>query len=44
MLDLAAAQGGFVELTFPEPGDYPFLDHQLRHADTGAAGTFTVTG
>lgn len=43
-LDLAAAQGGFVELTFPEPGDYPFLDHQLRHADAGASGAFTVTG
>ena len=44
VLDLAAAQGGFVELTFPEPGDYPFVDHNLRHADAGAAGIFTVTG
>jgi nitrite reductase (NO-forming) len=34
----------FVELTFPEPGHYPFLDHNLRHADNGAGGAFTVTG
>jgi nitrite reductase (NO-forming) len=43
-LDLAVSQGGFVELTFPEPGDYPFLDHSLRRGEGGAAGTFTVTG
>jgi nitrite reductase (NO-forming) len=43
-LDLAAAQGGFAELTFPEPGRYPFLDHNLRHADSGALGAFIVTG
>ena len=44
VLDLAAAQGGFVELTFPEPGRYPFVDHDLRHADSGAVGVFAVTG
>jgi len=44
VLDLAVAQGGFVELTFPEAGHYPFVDHDLRHADGGAAGMFTVAG
>nr|WP_225956775.1 multicopper oxidase domain-containing protein [Amycolatopsis lexingtonensis] len=43
VLDLAPAQGGFVELTFPEPGHYPFVDHDMRHAETGAHGIFTVT-
>ncbi|HET9139239.1 multicopper oxidase domain-containing protein [Actinophytocola sp.] len=43
VLDLAPAQGGFVELTFPEPGHYPFVDHDMRHAENGAHGTFTVT-
>jgi nitrite reductase (NO-forming) len=43
VLDLAPAQGGFVELTFPEPGHYPFVDHDMRHAENGAHGHFTVT-
>ncbi|WIX98047.1 multicopper oxidase domain-containing protein [Amycolatopsis mongoliensis] len=42
-LDLAPAQGGFVELTFPEPGHYPFVDHDMRHAENGAHGSITVT-
>jgi FtsP/CotA-like multicopper oxidase with cupredoxin domain len=44
VLDLAAAQGGFVELAFPEPGTYPFVDHDLHRGEGGAAGAFTVTG
>lgn len=43
-LDLAPAQGGFVELTFPEPGHYPFMDHDMRHAENGAHGVFEVAG
>lgn len=43
-LDLAPAQGGFVEMTFPEPGHYPFMDHDMRHAENGAHGVFEVTG
>ncbi|MGH3563282.1 MAG: multicopper oxidase domain-containing protein, partial [Mycobacterium sp.] len=42
-LDLAPAQGGFVELSFPEPGHYPVMDHDLRHAENGAHGVFVVT-
>jgi nitrite reductase (NO-forming) len=41
-LALAAAQGGFAELTFPEPGSYPFLTHVVVDAERGARGVFTV--
>ncbi len=43
VLDLAAAQGGFVETVFPEPGHYPFVDHDMRHGEAGAHGIFEVT-
>ncbi|MGV9661933.1 multicopper oxidase domain-containing protein [Nocardia niigatensis] len=43
VLDLAPAQGGFVELTFPEAGHYAFVDHDMRHAENGAHGIITVT-
>ena len=41
-LALAPAQGGFVELTFPEPGDYPFVSHLMVDAERGAHGIFRV--
>ncbi|GAB3260411.1 multicopper oxidase domain-containing protein [Nocardioides dilutus] len=41
-LALQAAQGGFVELTFPEPGDYPFVSHLMIDAERGAHGLFRV--
>lgn len=37
-LDLAPAQGGFVEFTLPAPGHYPFLDHAMVDAEHGAEG------
>ncbi|BCJ76925.1 hypothetical protein CS0771_64690 [Catellatospora sp. IY07-71] len=43
VLDLAPAQGGFVEMTFAEPGGYPFVDHDMRHAEAGAHGVIRVT-
>lgn len=43
VLGLAPAQGGFVELTFPEPGDYPFVSHLMVDAERGARGVFQVT-
>lgn len=43
VLDLAPAQGGFVELSFPEAGNYPFVDHDMRHAERGAHGVIAVT-
>jgi nitrite reductase (NO-forming) len=42
-LSLGAAQGGFVEISFPEPGTYPFLSHVMVDAERGARGTFRVT-
>jgi len=42
-LALQPAQGGFVELTFPEPGHYPFLSHVMVDAERGAHGTFVVS-
>jgi nitrite reductase (NO-forming) len=41
-IDLAAAQGGFVELEFAEPGRYTFLDHALADAERGALGFIDV--
>ncbi|MEU6069786.1 multicopper oxidase domain-containing protein [Streptomyces sp. NPDC047082] len=43
VLDLSAAQGGFVESTFTEAGHYSFVDHDMRHADAGAHGMIEVT-
>lgn len=42
-LGLQVAQGGFVELTFPEPGSYPFVSHYMIDAERGAHGLFAVT-
>ena len=43
-LALAPSQGGFVELTFPEPGHYPFVSHVMVDAERGARGIIEVTG
>jgi nitrite reductase (NO-forming) len=39
-LDLAPAQGGFVEFTLAVPGKYPFVTHKFADAAKGAAGLF----
>lgn len=44
VLDLAPAQGGFVELTFPEPGTYAFVSHAMVDAEKGALGRVVVDG
>jgi nitrite reductase (NO-forming) len=41
-LDLQAAQGGFVEFTPTEVGNYTFLTHKFNDAARGAAGVFQV--
>ncbi|GAC57844.1 putative oxidoreductase, partial [Gordonia hirsuta DSM 44140 = NBRC 16056] len=41
-LALAAAQGGFVEMTFLEPGTYTFLNHRMYDGDRGAMGYIVV--
>ena len=43
VLDLAAAQGGFVELTPREAGHYPFVTHAMADAERGARGILLVT-
>jgi len=41
-LGLFPAQGGFVELEFPEPGRYPFVTHAMTDAEKGAHGVVEV--
>jgi nitrite reductase (NO-forming) len=41
-LALAPAQGGFVELVFPEAGTYSFVTHAMTDAERGAAGHILV--
>jgi nitrite reductase (NO-forming) len=43
-LSLGPAQGGFVELAFPEEGTYPFVTHVMVDAERGAHGVFEVSG
>lgn len=42
VLPLAPAQGGFVELEFPEAGNYSFVSHIMVDAERGAAGVFQI--
>jgi nitrite reductase (NO-forming) len=39
-LDLQPAQGGFVEFTFDEPGQYPIVTHKFSNVGKGALGIF----
>src|ERR1019366_5772346 len=39
-LDLAPAQGGFVEFALPVAGRYSFIDHAMVDAERGAEGMF----
>jgi len=41
-LSLGAAQGGFVETVFAEPGRYAFVDHVMADAERGAHGAVVV--
>ncbi len=41
-LPVDPGDGGFVELTFAQPGKYPFLTHAMADAVIGAAGYFNV--
>lgn len=43
ILDLAPGQGGFVELSFPQAGNYPFVTHIMSDAERGGRGMFRVT-
>lgn len=43
-LALQPAQGGFVELVFPEAGHYPVVSHVMGDAEKGAHGIMEVSG
>ncbi|NLE96461.1 MAG: multicopper oxidase domain-containing protein, partial [Propionibacterium sp.] len=43
VLPLLTAQGGFVELTFPEAGHYPVVNHIMIDAERGAHGIVRVS-
>ncbi|AEI12748.1 multicopper oxidase domain-containing protein [Cellulomonas gilvus] len=43
VLALQPAEGGFVELTFPQAGTYPFVTHVMSDAEKGAMGRVRVT-
>lgn len=43
VLAMQPAEGGFVETTFPEAGNYPFVSHIMSDAERGASGVFHVT-
>ncbi|MEO7588845.1 MAG: multicopper oxidase domain-containing protein [Arachnia sp.] len=43
VLGLHVAQGGFVELVFPEAGHYPVVSHVMVDAERGAHGMVEVT-
>ncbi len=43
VLPLLPAQGGFVELTLPEPGHFPFVNHVMTDGERGAHGILHVT-
>ncbi len=42
-LSLAPSQGGFVEMTMPEVGRYPFVSHIMTNAEQGQHGILEVT-
>lgn len=42
-ISLEPDQGAIIDLIFPEPGIYPFVDHAFNHATKGAAGAFIAT-
>jgi len=42
VLPLLPAQGGFVEVTFDEPGTYTFVNHIMTDAEKGQHGTIIV--
>lgn len=43
VMSLLPAEGGFVELEFPEAGNYPVVNHVMSEAERGAKGFVHVT-
>jgi nitrite reductase (NO-forming) len=44
VLDLLPAQGGFVELSFAQPGLYTMVTHKFADASRGALGIWQIGG
>lgn len=42
-IDISPGDGALVELTFAEPGTYPFVTHKFNDASKGAMGLFNVS-
>jgi cytochrome P450 len=42
-IDVPPGDGALVELTFAEPGTYPFVTHKFSDASKGATGLFKVS-
>ena len=42
-IDVPPGDGALVELTFAEPGTYPFVTHKFSDASKGATGLFNVS-
>jgi nitrite reductase (NO-forming) len=42
-IDVPPGDGALVELTFAEPGTYPFVTHRFADATKGATGLFKVS-
>jgi nitrite reductase (NO-forming) len=42
-IDVPPGSGALVELTFAEPGSYPFVTHKFSDASKGALGLFKVS-
>jgi nitrite reductase (NO-forming) len=42
-IDIPPGDGAMVELTFAEPGTYPFVTHRFCDASKGALGMFKVS-
>ncbi|MGO2360440.1 MAG: hypothetical protein ACTH6N_04835, partial [Brachybacterium tyrofermentans] len=43
VLDLSAAQGGFVEMVFEEPGTYTAVNHSVVEMERGARALIRVS-
>ena len=42
-IDIPPGDGALIELTFAEPGTYPFVTHRFSDASKGALGLFNVS-
>jgi nitrite reductase (NO-forming) len=41
--EIAPGQGVIFDITFSQPGNYPFVDHSMRNMEIGAVGIIQVS-